>query len=160
MTTLVEFSERAATGDSVFYVPSRLWRVEVPRCFAKVQLDDRTWDLAVRVDRKRPYERLMRSGTGFMNFRWVDAALLVDLWADLDLPPAVREAWEPLVQVAAQGQVESVRHAHQRCADTASRQSTIPRSGAATGGWYAGSGPCGRALAALPRARRRGASGP
>jgi hypothetical protein len=93
-------------------VPNRLWRVEVPQCFATVELDDRVWDLGVRSDRKRLYERLLRSGTEFMIFRWVDAALLVDLWPDLDLPTAVREAWEPLVQVAAQGQVESAWHAH------------------------------------------------
>ena len=112
MTTLVEFSERSASGNRVFYVPSRLWRVEVPQCFAKVELDDRTWDLGVRAERKGLYERLLGSGTEFMIFRWVDAALLVDLWPELELPVNVRKAWEPLVQVAAQGQVESAWHAY------------------------------------------------
>jgi transcriptional regulator with XRE-family HTH domain len=111
MTTLVEFSEHQASGNKVFYVPNRLWRVEVPQCFAKVELDDRVWDLGVRADRKRLYERLLRSGTEFMIFRWVDAALLGDLWPELELPGAVREAWEPLVRVAAQGQVESAWNA-------------------------------------------------
>jgi transcriptional regulator with XRE-family HTH domain len=112
MTTLVEFSEHPAAGNRVFYVPNRLWRVEVPQCFAKVELDGRTWDLGVRVDRKWLYERLLRSGTEFMIVRWVDAALLVDLWSELELPVVVRTAWEPLIQVAARGQAESSWHAH------------------------------------------------
>jgi transcriptional regulator with XRE-family HTH domain len=112
MTTLVEFSEHSATGGRVFYVPNRLWRVEVPQCVAKVELDGRVWDLGVRADRKWLYERLLGSGTEFMIFRWVDAALLVDLWPDLELPVAVRAAWEPLVQAARQGQVESPSLAH------------------------------------------------
>ena len=112
MTTLVEFSEHPASGDRVFYVPSRLWRVEVPQCFAKVELDGRTWDLGLRPERKGLYERLLGSGTELMIFRWVDAALLVDLWPELELPVNVRKAWAPLVQVAAQGQVESAWHAH------------------------------------------------
>ena len=119
MTTLVDFSEHPATGDGdrVFYVPDRLWRVEVPQCFAKVELDERVWDLGVRADRKQLYERLLGSGTEFMIFRWVDAALLVDLWPDLELQVALREAWEPLVGAAAQGQVESPWHAHRDTMD-------------------------------------------
>jgi hypothetical protein len=63
-----------------------------------------------------------------MIFRWVDAALLVDLSPELVLPVAVREAWEPLVHLAMQGQVEPFRPAtaySSRC------QIPIPWSGAA-----------------------------
>lgn len=107
MTTLVEFAEHPAAGGRVFYVPDRLWRVEVPQCFARVELDGRVWDLGVRADRRWAYGRLLGSAPDFMIFRWVDAALLVDLWPELELPAAVREAWQPLVRVAARGRVES-----------------------------------------------------
>lgn len=39
-------------------------------------------------------------------YRWVDGALLVDLWPELDLPDPVRSAWQPLIDAAPQGPTE------------------------------------------------------
>jgi transcriptional regulator with XRE-family HTH domain len=119
MVTRVAFSPRTAPGLSTFFVPDRLWRVEVPQCFARVTIPDLTrqtdqgvWDLGNRVDRTRLYEILLVEGSDLMIYRWVDAALLVDVWADLELPEPIRQAWDPLVRVASQGQAEDAWHAH------------------------------------------------
>ncbi|MEU6134750.1 hypothetical protein [Nocardioides sp. NPDC047086] len=40
---------------------------------------------------------------------WIDGALLVDLWDDLDIPRAIREAWQPAVDLAGAGPVEHAR---------------------------------------------------
>jgi transcriptional regulator with XRE-family HTH domain len=50
-------------------------------------------DLAVRADRARAYEVVLRRGRPADILAVVDGALLVDLWPDLDLPPALRAAW-------------------------------------------------------------------
>ena len=39
-------------------------------------------------------------------WRWVDGALLVDLWDELDIPLALREAWQPFIDHARNGPQE------------------------------------------------------
>jgi len=34
---------------------------------------------------------------------WVDGALLVDLWPELDLPDLLKKAWQPLIDHARNG---------------------------------------------------------
>ena len=52
-----------------------------------------TYDLDDRADRARVYEQVLREGTeGDVRF-YVDAEQLLELWDELVLPPAVREAW-------------------------------------------------------------------
>jgi hypothetical protein len=50
---------------------------------------------------------LLRTGLPLWIYRWVDGALLVDLWPELDLPDPVRSAWQPLIDAALQGPTEN-----------------------------------------------------
>src|SRR5262245_62663450 len=52
-----------------------------------------TYDLDDRADRARVYEQVLREGTESDVRHYVDAERLLDLWDELVLPPAVREAW-------------------------------------------------------------------
>lgn len=97
-------------GLKAFHYPNRLWRVEVPGCFDTVRMPDmvgRTdqaeWNLRDHSDRPRLYENLLIEGSPQMMQRWVDGALLVDVWADLELPTKIRAAWEPAVAAASAG---------------------------------------------------------
>jgi transcriptional regulator with XRE-family HTH domain len=119
MVTRVAFTVFEAPGLSAFAVPNRLWRVEVPQCFARVQIPDLVrhteqdvWDLADRGDRKRLYEILLLEGTDMMILRWVDGALLVDLWPELELPAPIRQRWAPVVRAASAGRTESISDAY------------------------------------------------
>lgn len=40
-------------------------------------------------------------------YRWVDGALLVDLWDDLTLPDPLRKAWQTLIDDARNGPIEN-----------------------------------------------------
>jgi hypothetical protein len=52
-----------------------------------------TYDLDDRADRARVYEQVLREGTEDDVLYYVEAEELRDLWDDLVLPPAVRQAW-------------------------------------------------------------------
>ena len=102
-----------------FWYPDRLWRVEVPGCFDRVRMPDlvgRTeqdeWDLRDRTDRRRLYENLLIEGDQHMMMRWVDGALLVDVWSELVLPAKIRAAWETAVEAASAGRGLSVFQYH------------------------------------------------
>ena len=43
-----------------------------------------------------------------MIMRWVDGALLVDVWTELVLPAKIRAAWEPAVAAASTGRSRGV----------------------------------------------------
>lgn len=90
-----------------FWSPNILWGVETPTCFARLKLGDslrdgsmRTWHLRNREERKRAYEQLIQRGHPDEMIRWMDGALLVDLWDELDLPEPIREAWKWPVRLA------------------------------------------------------------
>lgn len=86
-------------------VPRELPRLALDRAFARVQLpvhldwssERRTYDLSDRSDRRRVYELVLREGTPQDVLRFVDGALLVDLWDELALPDEVRAAWRALL---------------------------------------------------------------
>ncbi len=52
-----------------------------------------TYDLDDRADRARVYEQVLREGTQSDVRFYVEAEQLLDLWDELVLPPAVRDAW-------------------------------------------------------------------
>jgi hypothetical protein len=52
-----------------------------------------TYDLDDRADRARVYEQVLREGTESDVRFYVEAEQLLDLWDELVLPPAVRDAW-------------------------------------------------------------------
>lgn len=100
----VDFKERSVPGIEPFWVPSMLWNVGPPTCFVILHVPDMVnhtsqidWDLSDRVDRARAYEILIRWGLPQAMLRWLDGALLVDLWDDLDLPEEIRTCWTPAI---------------------------------------------------------------
>ena len=103
----VDFEEHSAPGIEPFWVPSMLWRVHTPDCFARVGIPDlvrhteqNEWDLRDREQRVRAYEILMQHSLPQSMIRWLDGALLIDLWDDLELPDLVRNAWTPAYALA------------------------------------------------------------
>lgn len=76
--------------------------MHTPDCFATIGVpdltghtDQREWDLRDREQRRRAYEILILHALPQSMIRWLDGALLVDLWDDLELPDLVRNAWTP-----------------------------------------------------------------
>jgi len=110
LVTQVSFSQHIAPTIGAFWVPDRLWRGKLPECFAKVYLDDSTrfrgvarFDLRRRPQRRRLYELLLRRGQPDEMTDWIDGALLVDLWDDLKIAEAIRQAWQPVITLAGNG---------------------------------------------------------
>ncbi|MER6944462.1 helix-turn-helix domain-containing protein [Nonomuraea sp. NPDC000554] len=82
------------------FVPNRLPRLGVDKALATMRFRDRVYDLADRAARRDAYTALLREGTPQEILDHVDGVLLVELWPELALPPAVRAAWLSLVQEA------------------------------------------------------------
>ena len=57
-----------------------------------------TYDLEDSADRARVYEQVLREGTEDDVRFYVDEEQLLELWDELVLPPAVREAWAPWIE--------------------------------------------------------------
>lgn len=97
---------RGRTG----WVADRLWRLPAEQALAQVRLPlqlnwsapERLFDLGDRRQRGRVYEIVLREGAPEELRRYVDGALLVDLWGELVLPRAVRAAWRPAVEFVRQ----------------------------------------------------------
>lgn len=98
-----------------FWVPDKLWSVPLPASFAKVQAFKyvfpaeategwtkflRTWDLSVRDERTDYYELVLPHGLDTMIEASVDGLLLLQDWPQLNLPDAVRGAWQPIIDAA------------------------------------------------------------
>jgi hypothetical protein len=60
----------------------------------------RRFAMADRRERTRLYELLLREGAPEDFERWVDGALLVDAWADVIVPRAIRQVWQPVMEAA------------------------------------------------------------
>lgn len=101
----ISFVEVAGTRGRSVLVPSRLPRLEPEAALATVQLplslnwsqSGRVFRLADRGDRARVYEIVLREGAADDVLRYVDGALLVDLWHELVLSRHVRAAWSTLI---------------------------------------------------------------
>lgn len=106
-------------GETIYWVPDRLWRVEPRLCFSKVKFPDgvahrqtgewqqRYFDLANRDDRRRVYQYVLQVGIDVWIWRWIDGALLVDIWDELELPRQLRIEWQPLIDHACTGPLEN-----------------------------------------------------
>lgn len=88
-------------------VPQTLPDLPPHRAFRRVQLPhhlqwsgDPNYDLSDRKDRARVYEIVLREGALRDVLAYVDGKLLVDLWSELYLHPAIRGAWQSLVDGA------------------------------------------------------------
>lgn len=106
----ITFAERATRRGRPIFVADRLWRLDLPDAFATVTLP-RTlnwsrpgarFDLHDRRERARCYEVILREGMPGDLTRYVDGALLVDLWDELVLPREVRVAWQPVIEASLQ----------------------------------------------------------
>lgn len=101
----VQFRPLAADRGRPIQVPTTLPRLPLERALATVELPlhlnwsdpGRRYDLRDRRQRARVYEIVLREGIPEDVLTYVDGALLVDLWEDLVLPPAIRQAWHHVV---------------------------------------------------------------
>lgn len=98
-------------------VPDRLPQLCAERALATVEVPvtvnwsepRRVFRLSERGDRARVYELVLREGSADDQLRYIDGALLVDLWDELVLPREVRAAWAPLIrQILAPADTTSV----------------------------------------------------
>ncbi len=102
---VVEFAEVPLRGGRMAPVPSHLPRLPLDQAFARIELPlhlnwsqpDRVFDLSDRRQRARVYEIVLREGTAEDIRRYIDGALLMDLWPELVLPTELRQAWERMV---------------------------------------------------------------
>jgi len=62
--------------------------------------------MALRKDRIRVYEQVLREGTEADVLHFIDQDELVDLFDELVLPPRVRQAWEEWFERRDEAQVE------------------------------------------------------
>ncbi len=69
LRTLVDWVEHHPRGIVKFWVPSMLWAVEPPMCFATIQMSDlihntekAEWNMRDRDERRGAYEQLIRRG--------------------------------------------------------------------------------------------------
>jgi transcriptional regulator with XRE-family HTH domain len=98
------------SGRKTISVPSSLPSLEPVRAFARVKLPHHVawsghgdFDLGLRSERGKAYEILLTEGLPEDITKFVDGALLVDLWSELFLPSHVKAAWQPLIDAARNG---------------------------------------------------------
>jgi transcriptional regulator with XRE-family HTH domain len=100
-----------------YVVPERLWSVPMPDCFGKIQVlgallkqrRPRVWDLAVEAERIDYYGWAIGRGVTQLMVESVDGILLMQVWDRLDIPPVIREAWQPVIDAATAPQVIAPR---------------------------------------------------
>lgn len=88
-----------------FTIPDRLWRLEAPACFRTIKFFDLIdedndkfwWDLSIRADRKLVYERLLTYGDEGHLRLYLDPALLIDLWPEMNVPEPMRTRWAAVI---------------------------------------------------------------
>lgn len=104
----VEFVEVPGQyGLHPFWLANQLWRLDPERAFATVLLPGphhpwpvprQRYHLADRTERARAYELGLRDGRPTDMLDYIDGALLVDTWNELELPDPIRRAWQPLIR--------------------------------------------------------------
>ena len=96
-----EFRRVNAGRGRPFYVADSLWRLPIEQALGRTELPltvnwsdpGHTYDMADRRQRSRCYEAILREGMPRDIVRYVDGALLVDVWSDLVLPRQIRSEW-------------------------------------------------------------------
>ena len=104
----VAFHEITRGRGRPFFVADRLWRLPIGNALADIALPmelnwsqpGRVFRLRDRRHRARCYEVTLREGMPAEIKRFIDGALLLDLWADLVLPREIRDAWQPVIDGA------------------------------------------------------------
>lgn len=88
-----------------YAVASRLWRLSPDEAMRRVELWSHLWwsgapvtvDLALRADRLRAYEIVLREGGPSDIAGIVDGVLLCEAWPDLVVPAELRRGWQPVI---------------------------------------------------------------
>jgi transcriptional regulator with XRE-family HTH domain len=101
----VTFTEHPLSRGRPIFVADRLWRTPLGDAFGDVTLPlsvnwsrpSHVFRLSDRRQRARCYETVLREGMPADIIRFIDGALLVDLWEDLVIPRDVRQAWQPVI---------------------------------------------------------------
>lgn len=109
-----------------FTVPDRLWRLEAPACFRTIKFFDLIdedkdkfwWDLSVRADRRLVYERLLTYGDEGSLRLHLDAALLIDLWPEMDVPEPMRTPWAAVIDATLHAPIPPEQEIGRRDEDT------------------------------------------
>ena len=102
----IEFTILRTRRGRPFCVPSRLPELPAERALATVVLPHwidwsppgRPYRLADRHQRYAVYQLVLNEGSGEEITRFIDGALLVELWPDLIVPAEIRDAWDPVVR--------------------------------------------------------------
>ncbi len=129
----VSFTEHPAPAGFrfPFTVPDRLRRLEAPACFRTIKFfdllrednDKYWWDLSVRADRKFVYERLLTYGDEAHLMLYLDGALLIDLWDELDVPEPMQGLWQSVVDATRQAPTQPEHEYYRR--DEETRRSSV-----------------------------------
>ncbi len=122
-----------------FTVPDRLWRLEAPACFRTIKFFDLTdekndkfwWDLSIRADRQLVYERLLTYGDEASLRLYLDAALLIELWPEMDVPEPMRTHWAAVIDATLQAPIPPEHEIGPRCSSTRADGSFGPPSASA-----------------------------
>lgn len=109
----VEFRQVFVDRGRPITVPDVLPRLPLRQALATIELPlhlnwsdrGRRFDMRDRRQRARVYEIVLREGGPDDVLSYIDGALLIDLWDELVLPPAIRTAWHPVVSVGTAGKV-------------------------------------------------------
>ncbi len=113
------FHEVMGAHGQRYQVPDRLPQLPPGRALADVALPlainwsqpERVFRMRERDDRARVYEMVLREGAGTDIERYVDGALLIDLWPDLILSAELRAAWEAVLTRECDGDRAGVHEA-------------------------------------------------
>lgn len=101
----VEINEHLDDDGSSFFVPTALRRLPTEQAVARIVLP-RHFNLAtrgyalelhLRSDRVFAYGLILNDGRPDDIADFIDGALLIDAWPDLELSAVVRAAWQPLI---------------------------------------------------------------
>lgn len=104
----IRFREVAMHRGRPIFVADRLWRLAIKDALADASLPlelnwsnpGATFQLSDRRQRARCYEVILREGMPADLLRFIDGALLVDLWPELVIPREIRNAWQPVIDRA------------------------------------------------------------
>jgi len=102
---VISFTEVATSRARQVSVPNRLWRLPLNEAFAEVELPiqlnwsepGRKFLLTDRKQRARCYEIVLREGDAHHILKFIDGALLIELWDELVLPKSIRQAWQEVI---------------------------------------------------------------
>lgn len=101
----IEFVEAGSTRGRPIMTPTALPRLAPEKALATVELPlhlnwsdrGRRYNLRDRRQRARVYEIVIREGGPADVLAYIDGVLLVDIWNELVLPPAIRTVWARVV---------------------------------------------------------------